>query len=87
MKLDKNKVREMAGKPPVEEQANKTPHVEPNRNRKRKQFTLSDTTRDQLEYLRKYHGSSESSVVDRAIDHYYEYVVTHKEPPLDRTNK
>lgn len=84
MKLNKEKVREMAGKPPVDETADKAPHVEPNRNRKRKQFTLSDITREQLEYLKNYHGSSESNIVDRAIEHYYEYVITHKKTLRDK---
>ena len=60
------------------DQQEKAPHVEPNRSRKRKQFTLSDITREQLDYLKNYHGTSESNVVDRAIEHYYEHVVTHK---------
>lgn len=60
------------------EKQEKTPHTEPNRSRKRKQFTLADITRDQLEYLKNYHGTSESVIVDLAIDHYYEYVITHK---------
>lgn len=58
----------------------KTPHVEPNRSRKRKQFTLANSTRDQLDYLKKFHDTSESVIVDMAIDHYFEYVKQHKKP-------
>lgn len=61
-------------------QQEKAPHVEPNRSRKRKQFTLANSTRDQLEYLKKFHDTSESVIVDMAIDHYFEYVKQHKKP-------
>lgn len=63
-----------------QQQQAKATYVEPNRSRKRKQFTLSDSTRDQLDYLKKFHGTSESVIVDMAIDHYFEYVKQHKKP-------
>ena len=55
-------------------------HVEPNRARKRKQFTLSDISRERLEYLKKYHGTSESVIVDMAISQFYAHTINEIKP-------
>ena len=62
----------------------KTPHVEPNRARKRKQFTLSDISRERLEYLKKYHGTSESAIVDMAISQFYVHTINDIKPLKDK---
>lgn len=65
-------------------QQEKALHAEPVRNRKRKQFTLSDISRERLDYLKKYHGTSESVIVDMAISQFYIHTINEIKPLKDK---